>query len=101
MDADAKGDAQIALVDETVHPQLYLARRVDGLVGVRKDDHRFVADGLDETPAVAARCVSNEGETLVDRRKRQCVAQLLVEPRASRDIREKHGQRLLGSTHRC
>ena len=101
MDADAKARcAGCCSCSELVHPQLDLARGVHRLVGGREDDHRLVADRLDEAPAMPGRRVADERQALVDRGQRLRVAQLLVEPRASRDIGEQHGQRLLGGAHR-
>ena len=96
MDADAEGDPHGSVRRRAGHPGLDLARGLGRLIGRCEDEHRLVADRLDEAPAVAPCDIFGKGQATPNRGERLGIPRLLIQARAARDVGEEHGQIPLG-----
>ena len=99
MQAHAKGESVLVDGRQLAHPALDFRGGRGSLIGRRKDEHRLVADHLDQSSAEFRAGVAGKIETATDRRQRFRVAQFLVETSASGNVGEQHGNSLTGGTH--
>ena len=80
---------------------LHFGGGLKGIIGGIKHRHHFVADILDDAPAKTLDCTFHPFQTTINRTQRFGVTQLLVKPRASRNVGEQYGLNVFSLGHAC